>query len=316
MNQLKATLLSVSVILILLNILVSCGERSPSSPSAPKNTLTATCTSTTTSTPTNTRTPHYFTIADSTLDASVRATVGIPQPQPLSREDIASVYDLYVNGGVSTLSGIENLTGLMYLTIQNCPLLTDISPLSSLTGLITLSLHGCTAVTDISPLIYLTSLSSLYLGAYGDPSSKIPDLTPLDSLTGLYSLHMQGRSLTNSDLTYIFSHTSLTSLDLSGNPGITDISGVSALTSLTYLILSGTGISDISSLSGLLNLNQLLLRYCASLENISALVTNALAGGLGSGDRVFLEGTVLSAQGEADAETLINTYGVQVYYTP
>jgi len=94
---------------------------------------------------------------------------------------------------------------------------------------------------------------------------------------------------------------------------IFDLSPLTSLTDLTALNLQSNQIIDVSALSGLLNLHYLYLDS-NQIVSISSLITNAVAGGLGSGDTVTLVNNPLNAAGLTDAQALIGTYGASVTY--
>jgi internalin A len=126
----------------------------------------------------------------------------------------------------------------------------------------------------------------------------------------LQELRIENNSV--SDISPLSGLVNLTYLMLRGN-GISDISALAGMTNLASLYLYGNTISDISSLAGLTKLTYLELMH-NSITDISALVTNAAAGGLGSGDMVSLQDNTLSAQGLLDVGTLRTTYSVTVSY--
>lgn len=86
-----------------------------------------------------------------------------------------------------TESGIEQLTGLQTLDLNNCGI-DDISALQGLTNLTSLTLTD-NHITDISPLSNLTNLKTLnlrgnYIDDYSSVSSYYSNLTTKDfSLT-------------------------------------------------------------------------------------------------------------------------------------
>ncbi|MBC2262809.1 KxYKxGKxW signal peptide domain-containing protein, partial [Listeria sp. FSL L7-0091] len=82
------------------------------------------------------------------------------------------------NKNISDLSGIEHLTNLTSLYLNNNAI-SDISALSGLTSLTTLQLNN-NAISDISALSGLTSLTTLQLN-----NNAISDISALSGLTSL-----------------------------------------------------------------------------------------------------------------------------------
>ncbi|GIT64147.1 MAG: hypothetical protein Ct9H300mP22_5470 [Gammaproteobacteria bacterium] len=81
------------------------------------------------------------------------------------------------------LSGIQNLTGLTRLSMNNRGL-REISPLASLTDLVVLNLHT-NWINDLSPLSGMTKLKSLFLS-----ENPLSDISPLSGLTELRVLRL------------------------------------------------------------------------------------------------------------------------------
>ncbi|EAF9641306.1 hypothetical protein A6I69_13080 [Listeria monocytogenes] len=219
-------------------------------------------------------------------------------------DTISSLGARYV--GIVNLSGMENLTNLEYLYLENnqisdiSPLsnltnltelnlddnqISDISPLSNLTNLPYLNLASNHQISDISPLSNLTSLTYLNLGINQisdiSPlsnltnltylflySNQISDISPLSNLTNLTDLNLSNNQI--SDIIPLSNLTNLTDLNLASNHQISDISPLSNLTSLTDLNLGTNQISDISPLSNLTNLTYLPL-YSNQISDISPL---------------------------------------------
>ena len=93
-------------------------------------------------------------------------------------------------------------------------------------------------IVDITGLEFALSLKELHLGG----RNRITNLRPLANLTNLVQLHLWQRRV-------------------EGMPPVTnlDISPLSELINLEFLVLERSGISDISSLAGLINLDELSL---------------------------------------------------------
>ena len=286
-----------------------------------------------------------ITFADPVLESIVREALSIGSDTALSCGVAAELTALNASGPgpvrnvsgspewrdpdheIHDLSGIQNLTGLTRLSMNNRGL-TDIRPLTSLTNLVSLNLHtnwisdlsaltGMTKLTslflsenplsDISPLSELTELRVLRLHRHGDfiggqnPRSyrgaagilftnSITDIGPLAKLTKLEDLNIHTQEV--SDLTPIGDMVNLIELRLAGNL-FTDLSPLRGLSSLQNLELTGNSITDISPLSGLPNLARLDLRYNPDLSDIRALLENP---GIGDGDIVELRHTKVTCE--------------------
>ena len=297
------------------------------------------------------------TFADAILEGMVREALSIGPQDELSCALAAQLTVLSVPGPLVVrtvsgspkrdepdhvfhdLSGIQNLTGLNSLTLNNRGL-SDISPLATLTGLTELNLHtnwitdisalqNMTKLTrlflsenplsDISPLSELIELRVLRLHRHGDFigeqstrsymgvsgilfSNAITDIGPLSRLTKLEDLNIHTQEV--SDLTPLSGLTSLVELRLAAN-SFTDLSPLRGLTSLQSLELTGNSITDITPLSGLPNLLLLDLRFNPELSNIQALLENP---GLGAGDIVELRQTRVTCADQA----LLAAKGVEV----
>jgi len=275
---------------------------------------------------------------DPYLEAAVREALGKPSGD-ITDEDMAGLTWLTANTrGIHDLAGLEYATNLGHLELGQNPIL-DLSPLAGLTNLQYLVVH-CLAwdqfsdlsplaglsnlqyldassnmrVSDLSPLAGLSSLKELVLD-----SCRIGEVSPLAGLTNLEKLVLDCNEII--DLSPLAGLTNLETLLLNGNRGwgtLSDLSPLAGLTNLQHLQVGYNRISDLSPLAGLTNLQYLLLRQ-DWVTDISALVANSEAGGLGPGDSVYLEYNVLSlsegSKAMTDIQTLISN-GVFVAYEP
>ena len=150
-------------------------------------------------------------------------------------------------------------------------------------------------------------------------SANLSDLTGLEHATNLITLSLTGeyivaenRWVNNnsvSDLSPIAGLTRLTSLNIL-EKDITNISAVAGLTNLSSLSLWGNSISDISAVAELINLTWLAL-YKNKVSDISPLAENA---GLGSGDRVDINGNPLSYPSIYTHIPALQERGVEVFF--
>ncbi len=186
-----------------------------------------------------------------------------------------SVADAVTIGGETISPDVTSLV-LSQMRLQD----SDILPLTQLTKLESLSLTD-NGLTDISPLAGLTELSFLQLG-----NNQVSDISPLAGLSKLKTLYLDGNPI--DDFTPLHSLKSLTTLSLK-NTGITEeeaealeealpncsihcergesdeveeltLGGVTFMSDVTELDLSGKNITDISILAKCTNLQKLDLR--------------------------------------------------------
>ena len=288
------------------------------------------------------------TFADADLEAAVRAALSIGARENLTCGLVSGMTAFSASGpgpvrfvsgspewpdpdhGFEDLTGMQNLTGLTRLTMNN-RWIADISALRGLTNLTVLNLHtnwisdlgplsGMTKLTslflsenpisDISALRGMTELTVLRLHRHGDfiggqrprnfmgargllHTNAITDIGPLAGLTKLTDLNIHTHEV--SDLRPLRGLTSLTELRLAGNP-VTDLSPLRGLTTLRTLELTGTLVSDLRPLSGLTSLIYIDLRYNADLRNIQPLLDNP---GIEAGDIVELRFTSVTCADQA-----------------
>lgn len=296
--------------------------------------------------------------ADAVLEAAVRDALSIGAGDALTCELVTGLTALSASGPGPVrrvsgspewadpdhvfydLAGMQNLTGLTRLTLNNRGI-TDISPLAPLTNLTILNLHtnwisdlsalaGMTELTslflsenplsDLSPLENLTELTVLRLHRHGDfiggqkprnfmgaqgllHNNAISDISPLAGMTKLRDLNLHTQQI--ADLSPLSGLESLVELRLAGNT-FTDLSPLRGLNTIENLELTGNSITDLGALSGLTNLKRLDLRYNPDLSNIRALLENP---GIGAGDIVELRFTSVTCEDQA----LLADKGVEVH---
>ncbi|MCQ2975582.1 MAG: leucine-rich repeat domain-containing protein [Bacteroidales bacterium] len=131
------------------------------------------------------------------------------------------------NTNVTSLEGIENLTGLKYI---NCSNNDNISSLSS-----------------VSHLVYLEEINC--------GNTMVKDLTPLRNLHNLKKLDVHFCTVNN--LTVISELRNLEMLDVSQNQSLGSIAGVEKMEVLSSLNCSETRISDITPLQNMKKLEYL-----------------------------------------------------------
>ena len=180
------------------------------------------------------------------------------------------------NRGITSLAGIERMTGLTTLDISG-NLITDFSPLNGLTNLNSIRAIKC-AITDISFLqgkelvmVKIGNLGGANVNDY-EPSAmdnKISDLSPLKNQLKLDTLDLEFTGAPELSTSNIGSLPALEYLYAMGN-GIQDISGISGSPKLKVVSLSRNNISNISPLSGANNMQEVLLES-NQIKDLSAL---------------------------------------------
>ena len=221
------------------------------------------------------------TFADANLDAAVRTALGVRPQDDITCEQAAELTSLTYSADpymevppppttLTSLAGIQNLTGLTRLVLPNHAL-TDIGPLAALTELDSLNLTtnwggpgAPPTISDLEPLRGLTNLTYLNLNTTGG----VRDVDPLRGLTGLAVLYIRFNSIV--DVSPLGGLTSLRRLNLAGN-AIVDVSPLSALTGLTWLAINQNAIADIGPLAGLTNVAGTLWLMQNRITDLSAL---------------------------------------------
>ncbi|MCM1989942.1 lectin like domain-containing protein [Oceanirhabdus seepicola] len=176
---------------------------------------------------------------DINLENAVRAAINKPSGV-LYEKDVNKITELYAyNSGIVSLAGIENLTSLQSLSLDE------------------------NEIVNIEQLSKLKDLKSLTLN-----NNKISSIKSLGKLNKLEILSIKWNHI--KDVEGIEGHTSLEGLDLSNNV-ITDISELGKLSKLKSLALNNNEIHNISSLSKLKKLEQLNLSF-NKISDISGLM--------------------------------------------
>ena len=143
--------------------------------------------------------------------------------------------------GLSSVSGLENLTNLVYLDLSNNTI-RNISSLSSLKKLTEVYLQH-NVLTELTSLSGLASIRTLDISY-----NTISDLSPIGSLSALAWLDAGNNQLTTA--AHAAKLTSLEYLCLSYNQ-LESVSELAALTGLTQLDISNNTVTDISALAAL-----------------------------------------------------------------
>ncbi len=224
---------------------------------------------------------------------------------------------------ISVLAGMTNLWNLS-LQYNN---ITNLSPLAGLRNLHRLQVYG-NNFTDISPLAGISSLTDLYIAQ----NTSVTNLELVSEWTRLERLSVGDNGLTN--IQFLHTLTNLEALWIDHN----DIVDISVLTNFPKLVwldatsvlatnfavlvdlplleqinLNYTDIDNIDFISGLTNLFRLRL-LGNEISDLGAVITNAMQGGLGAGNDLYLTGNPLSDFAKTNQiPTLIDTYGIDVF---
>ncbi|EHC6329162.1 hypothetical protein JSZ18_001649 [Listeria monocytogenes] len=172
---------------------------------------------------------------DATLAEVIRAELGKNSVDDvITQAELNTIFDLSVKDkGRVDLSGVENLTSLSWLVLNNTEI-SDLSPVKDLKRLSTLQVTGC-GISDLSSLSNLTSLTSLYL-----EHNNISDLSPLANLTGLTFMRLDGNEI--SDISSLSRLVRLGLLNLTNNQ-ISDVSPLKNLSQLTNISIANQSLS-------------------------------------------------------------------------
>ena len=217
---------------------------------------------------------------DSSLEGVIRRAIGKQSGDIVPRDVLDIVYLDADDENIVSLAGIEYLTGLEVLHLNNNSI-SDVAPLANLRELKELSLIG-NPIQSIEALAGLTRLEHLNLWA-----TEVSDISPLAGLTNLVFLNI-------------------------GASRVKDISAVAGLVNLEQLILRYNHISDIDALARLTKLEELALRH-NRVSDINVLVR------LNSLEQVDLDHNKLDLSlGSAAMNTIqeLLDRGVEVDYDP
>jgi len=187
-----------------------------------------------------------------------------------------------IRAAIAKASGDIYASELLGLTALDTGVteLTDLSGIEYCADLEDMTAYGAGGLGPVAGLTALTRLHVSLLPA-------LDDLTPLTHLTNLTELNVGMTGIDDADTAIIASLTNLTILWIGYN-SISDLSFLSGLTGLTELHLDYTNITDLGPLAALTGLTTLSLGGNNGIVEITALVQNCDAGGLGSGDTVVL----------------------------
>lgn len=182
------------------------------------------------------------------MDESAHGTIS--DLSPLS--NLTSLVDLRVDHHlVNTLDDIAGLINLQVLRLDHdtadSDMITDLAPLENLTALTELSLNfNDLAESELGHLVGLVQLQTLGLAG-----NLVFNTDHLTTLPNLVSLDLRGNTLQDIHLPGIGQLTGLQTLDLSDNPSLTNLSGLSALVNLRTFIAKSNGFVSVAPLTGM-----------------------------------------------------------------
>ncbi|GEM_PF-2517858 len=162
--------------------------------------------------------------------------------------------------GIESLVGLECAVNLEQMVLNENPI-ADLSPLTGLRKLAHVGLRA-NRIVDVTPLGTLPTLRGVDVSENQisdvSPFAELPalwdlvaiknpiaDLSPLGASTSLRHLVVNYTQITSLDG---LRGAALESLQVAGNPALTDVSPVIDMPNLLYLELSKTGVSDLSPL--------------------------------------------------------------------
>uniref|UniRef100_UPI00037BB718 leucine-rich repeat domain-containing protein n=1 Tax=Paenibacillus fonticola TaxID=379896 RepID=UPI00037BB718 len=226
-------------------------------------------------------------IVDKSLELAIREKLNKLDGTDLTAEELLTITELQViNGGISSLDGIQYLTNLRKL-ILNENNISDISLLSSLQSLAHLELKN-NQIKNVAPLSGLSQLTELYLGG-----NSITDYSPLAGIFG----QLNGKDFAlpgnNEDQVISFDDpyfeqavrtsiqkpkgeirvqdvNGITELRIYSNDNLSNLEGIQYFTDLKYLTIRGTDVKDITRLEQLKKIETLNLGD-NQIEDISVL---------------------------------------------
>lgn len=210
-----------------------------------------------------------MTFADVSVEAQVRATLGVSDNKQLFTNDLWKITSFTVpadatsyadlahmtrltsltveNGVSSELSYLQNLTELNELTVINTDISADtVNIIGTLTKLEKLTLRSC-KISGISALASNTAITHLDLSG-----NAISNIEPLASMKGLIEADLSQNAI--ADLSPLSALSSLTKLDVSNNSVITSLAPLSGIAELTWLDAGTNSIQELGKLGNLKSL--------------------------------------------------------------
>lgn len=225
-------------------------------------------------------------IPDANLASAVRKQLGLDTSEAITKEAMSGLYTLKANGTsvvatkITDLAGIEHATNLRYLDLSDNAI-TDVTLLANLTELVYLDLTFNSDLKDASPLGSLFKLNTLGLGG-----TKVKNLAFLSNIATQQQANPQ----------YALQRLYIGKVEIDTNEyGITDVSPVAQLSSLSFLSAENNRIASLAPLASLINekksLKQLIL-FGNYINSISPIIP--ADGEVSTLARLSLEGNYLT----------------------
>ncbi|MEI3894833.1 MULTISPECIES: leucine-rich repeat domain-containing protein [Bacillus] len=171
----------------------------------------------------------------------------------ITKEDLLQIKSLKIvdgkNQGITDISGLEYMTNIEELTLDNVEL-KNVDFISSLRNLKTVNLTS-NQIKNIEPLSKLDKLEKIDING-----NNVTDIKPLFTLSALKNLNVSNNKLNDASLQEIQQLKNLDVLKLNHNE-ISNVEAISEISMLNELELVGNKVVDITSLSKLKNLQWL-----------------------------------------------------------
>lgn len=314
------------VLLMVITAVVLLSAYSCTQITAPSSPLQSTPTVTPSQTPTVPCGQAAF-VPDPALSAAMRTALSKPAGANICVEELSGITSLTVSG-VNDYTGLTQCANLEWLSVNGGARIVT-AAVKELAGIETLFYYQVNLNdADISSMGANTKLKKVSIRYAAitnlDAFAGLPDLEELNveycnlnnidgvaGLTTLRRLSVYSNAVT--DLSPVTNLTGLWFLNVGDNP-VSSISGLSGFINLRDLIIAGCNISDITQVESMISLNAF---YAASnqIADISALTRNAVAGGLGSGGTVNLQGNPINTTPDKDTYIpFLQSRGVSVVY--
>lgn len=234
------------------------------------------------------------TFAATLLETTVRVALGVGPEEDLTCGLLSTLTSLNAKGiGLASIAGIQNLTSLTYLRLDENFGIEDISWLSGLTELSEELDLSENQITDLTPLAGLTKLQDLNVA-----TNSITDVSALSGLTSLVDLNLASNDI--GDISPVAGLTGLVRLGVQNNQ-VSELSSLTGLTALISLEAHNNVITDISALEGMTDLIEIWLHGNTGLADIQPLLNNS---SMDSEVSVTLGGTSVSCVDVAALEAL------------
>ena len=180
----------------------------------------------------------------------------------------AAITKLYLYRlALSSLAGVEALSGLTGLRIRSLPGLASIAALAQTTALESLELWKVPALSDLSPLSGLASLRKIDIRE----ASGLTDVSPLGGLPALEELRLR-ECASISDLSQLAGSTSLQKLFMPRCTSVWDLSPLAGLPALETLdIFNCDKVTDLSVIADFPALKQLHVNRNALRKEVNEL---------------------------------------------